>query len=340
MFRSISKAVGAVAVLFAVGACADPVSPKAEVDGPAFASGLITINGADLFLASGAGNTTYCGFSGANVFNTEVPCPGVNTIAPVVTNLNPGWADYTPTGSFIDADWLGPVANSDDYVNLPGTYTYTRTFTIPAGTTNLQMNMQVLADNNTTVEVNGIVIGSQPQTDNTFSIPVDFNATSELQVGLNTLTFIVNNTRVDATPVGSPCPNTPAFYPQPAYDNVACRNPTGFLYTAVVGWELAVQNNYWCSPGYWKNAQDAAWDIFPNDLATRNVLYNSINGSMPDFGDNPTIWTVLNNPSTYKGPATNTVANYLAGLAGWSGTQSSNTGCPLNNHGAFVGVED
>jgi len=76
----------------------------------------------------------------------------------------------------------------------------------------------------------------------------------------------------------------------------------------------------WCSPGFWKNNGRDLWSAHWNEpyLATLGAL------GIPGFpaplskkapaGD-PTLLTVIDNPNTYGGPATNSVSDYLSNLA-------------------------
>jgi hypothetical protein len=60
--------------------------------------------------------------------------------------------------------------------------------------------------------------------------------------------------------------------------------------------------NGWCSPGFWRNADDAAWALTGH---TKSDLFNTTVYPLwygATFGANPTLQTVLNNPQTYSGP--------------------------------------
>ncbi|HKY74471.1 MAG TPA: hypothetical protein VJ246_04125 [Patescibacteria group bacterium] len=59
----------------------------------------------------------------------------------------------------------------------------------------------------------------------------------------------------------------------------------------------------WCSPGYWKN-HTTNWPIPPE------TSYNGVFD--PDLSGNPSLLTVISSPSTYGGPTTNSVADYLS----------------------------
>jgi hypothetical protein len=49
-----------------------------------------------------------------------------------------------------------------------------------------------------------------------------------------------------------------------------------------------------------------------------------------------TLAQVLESPSTYGGPAFNSVADYIASRLGWGGTQLTGENCPLNAQGIFT----
>jgi hypothetical protein len=47
---------------------------------------------------------------------------------------------------------------------------------------------------------------------------------------------------------------------------------------------------------------------------------------------------VLLSPSTYGGPAFNSVADYIASVLGWNGTQLTGENCQLDANGVFHGT--
>jgi hypothetical protein len=225
------------------------------------------------------------------------------------TGVVPGGTWITPTATS-DQDWpgTGPITGTSPG---PGVLTplITTTFEVPANATNVQINGTLLVDNEVFVRRDGNLIfqtASPFDAGNYNGSPDPFSGAGV--AGVNNVTFDVRN-----------------------WEGAPNLNPVGVNFCYTVTYTVPVANAAWCSPGYWKNADDAAW-VHVGGIQHRNDLYNAVTTGT-NFADNPTIWTVLNNPSTYKGTATNKVADYLAGLAGWTGTQASNTGCPLNNHG-------
>jgi len=109
----------------------------------------------------------------------------------------------------------------------------------------------------------------------------------------------------------------------------------------------------WCSPGFWRNAEPAAWALTgysPTDLFNTNV-YDVWYGAT--FAVNPTLSTVLNNPNIYSGapnPGTsgyplnafNATGAFLTDhIPGYSFSLSvmesgSSTACPIDHHGNFM----
>lgn len=104
----------------------------------------------------------------------------------------------------------------------------------------------------------------------------------------------------------------------------------------------------WCSPGYWRNASDAAWaltgyakaDLFNNTVVPN--FYNTASAA------NPSLITVLTTPgaNTFGGPsapyglnAFNATAAFLtAQIPGYTFDPSligNETACPIDNHGNF-----
>jgi hypothetical protein len=108
----------------------------------------------------------------------------------------------------------------------------------------------------------------------------------------------------------------------------------------------------WCSPGFWRNATDAAWAVVGVD---RNItLFN--NSVYPvwygaTFVANPSLQTVLNNPPTYSGAplagtsgyalnAFNAVGAFLTdklpGGFNFAALQNDNSDtCPIDHFGNF-----
>ena len=107
----------------------------------------------------------------------------------------------------------------------------------------------------------------------------------------------------------------------------------------------------WCSPGFWKNADDAAWVLIG---VSKTAPFNTT--VVPDFYDtasaaDPTLQTVLNTPgaNTFGAPSdpynlnafnatgaylTNKIPGYSFSLAAMEENNESNT-CPIDHHGNF-----
>ncbi len=106
----------------------------------------------------------------------------------------------------------------------------------------------------------------------------------------------------------------------------------------------------WCSPGFWRNARDGAWDLvdYTKDDLFNETVYPFWYGA--PFAADPSLITVLDNPSTYSGPAlpgtsgyplnafNATAAMLTDALPGYYfdfdliGTTNA---CPIDNHGNF-----
>jgi len=112
-------------------------------------------------------------------------------------------------------------------------------------------------------------------------------------------------------------------------------------------------NGAWCSPGFWRNASDGAWQRigYANKAAGFADLFN--NTVVPNFYDtaslaNPTLGTVLTTPgaNTFgaaSGPfglnAFNATGAYLTDLIPGFNFDVSQVGneeaCPIDNHGNY-----
>jgi hypothetical protein len=113
---------------------------------------------------------------------------------------------------------------------------------------------------------------------------------------------------------------------------------------------LEVTNAAWCSPGYWRNADDAAWSLAGANKTDKfnTTVYNGFYGAT--FAVNPSLFNVLSaSGGTYKGagvagtlgyPAMNafnaTGAYLTSKIPGY--TFNGNTSvdfCPIDAHGVF-----
>lgn len=112
-------------------------------------------------------------------------------------------------------------------------------------------------------------------------------------------------------------------------------------------------NGAWCSPGFWKNAKDAAWTLTGKTKTDyfNETVYNVWYGATFMPAD-PTLIDVLNNPPTYSGaplPGTsgyalnafNATGAYLTdNIPGYQFSLSvmqagGDTACPIDHHGNF-----
>ncbi len=81
----------------------------------------------------------------------------------------------------------------------------------------------------------------------------------------------------------------------------------------------------WCSPGFWKNAKEAAWTKtgYTPDTLFNDTVYPYWFGAT--FEENPSLGTVLANPPTYSGKP-------VAGTSGYELNAFNATGAFLTNN--------
>jgi len=135
-----------------------------------------------------------------------------------------------------------------------------------------------------------------------------------------------------------PLPTGNAMSPTPTLDvanptQVGCENPAGLAFVGSVSW-TPPSSTTWCSPGFWKNHEEL-WTAY------WGTLYSSLSGAAP-FGKkapagDPTIKTVVENPSIYGGPATNSVADYLSNIFFGTPIGSGIESCPDPNDFPTIG---
>jgi hypothetical protein len=267
MIRMLARSVAMAAGVVAFAACSDPVAPaveNAEVGGAAFDHVPGHVGASQIVLVSD-GSTRFCGY--VDAFDSPSACTVGDPSAVDVATNNPGW-----TATITGADWVSFNANGDKYIegNETGTYTYQREFTVPAGSTNIQMSVQFAADNNACAYLDAVAPASQlgcTGADSHLNGVIDVNTTTT--AGAHSIIFVVNNTRV--FPEASPgvCLGPPPGYEVPGYNAVDCDNPTALLYRIDVSYSTPIVGDRGCSPGYWKNHG------YPNGV-TPNTLFGSV----------------------------------------------------------------
>jgi hypothetical protein len=180
---------------------------------------------------------------------------------------NPGWSAPFPGSS-----WIGPVGFPDqpssDYRARVGTYEYVTTFNVPAGATNVSLQLQLKADNAAVVYLNGTEIGRHQFLEDctleqgatgscNWIIPLNItDAPASFVTGTNTLAIDVVNTRIGYevggighTP-GATCEDGPALFGTAGFGGtpilttlghlldlwsaVNCNNPTGLDFVAKI----------------------------------------------------------------------------------------------------------
>lgn len=365
---SLFLALAAAAGTFVLSACSDTAtSPtnRLSPNGPAFTLGTTANVGPVQVSFASSGSTQYCATGGYPAIHTYTvpstlgPLTGCGTAFDLMTNLttsyNPGW-DTPITGSA----WIGPNATSNEYKTAPGSYVFQTTFNIPAGVTSPVLNDTLMSDNAVAVYLNGHQIEAQVIADCNHVSPCNWN-TSNMYVisdntlsdfnvgGTNTITVLLVDTPNGGTPTNSyACTTTPQpngelgfsgnFNVPTSPDHIlagwtttmtattGCENPTGLDFSGNVSWVVPVTTT-WCSPGFWKNHED----LWPQYL---NTLYSSIGSwraplsKKAPAGANPTLQQVVENPSIYGGPATNSVADYLSNIFFGTPIGSGIESCP------------
>jgi hypothetical protein len=140
-------------------------------------------DGQDQQAAATAGSFQFA--SGAS--GVTVTPPGGSAIQAVTcTILSGGWP-----AAISGSQWISPNADCSQAV-ATGAFTYTVTFTLPSGATNLGLTGSVLADDSVSITLNGT--GVPISGAGGFAAASTFSTTSGFAPGAtNTLTFSVNN---------------------------------------------------------------------------------------------------------------------------------------------------
>jgi hypothetical protein len=316
-------------------------------------------DGSTLFCGFTAGVYTYP----ASGFNPTTCGAGTTDLMAALAVYNPGWS-----APISGSDWIGVTANggpSSDYRAETGLYVYQETFTLPVGATSVTLNLGALADNAVAVYLNGTLLGGQTVTDcNT--APCNWSPAGQLTISstggatlytdgttLNRLTFALINTPIGypltSGPLGGPAPSYGCFRapqtngtagfgstlvatsPDHVYSGrtttivggIGCENPTGVDFKGTITWTVAVTT--WCSPGFWKNHEDL-WSQYL--LTKYSTLVGAADLSKKAPAGDPTLQQVIENPQTYGGPATNSVADFLSNKAFGTPIGSGVESCP------------
>lgn len=362
LFLSLAAAAGTLVLA----ACSDTTTSPTHRLSPteaAFTLGPTANVGPVQVTFASSATTQYCATGGYPAIHTYTvpaslgPIAGCGTAFDLMTNLNtsynPGW-DAPLAGSA----WIGPNATSNEYKTAPGSYVFQTTFNIPAGVTSPVLNDTLMSDNAVAVYLNGHKIEAQVIADCDHISPCNWNTThmyviSDANVadfnigGTNTITVLLVDTPNGGTP-GNNYACTTQFQPfgelgfggvfnvPTSPDHVlagwtttmtattGCENPTGLDFHGTVSWVVPVTTT-WCSPGFWKNHEEL-WTAY---LDTK---YSTLVGAAPlskkaPAGD-PTLQQVIENPQTYGGPATNSVADYLSNIFFGTPIGSGVESCP------------
>jgi hypothetical protein len=168
--------------------------------------------------------------------------------------------------------------------------------------------------------------------------------------GSNTVTsatLTVNGTEYNGTKSGAQFHfSTPWYAPDPTNTTasasyVGAPGSGSLVLTISHGCPPVQEGNLWCSPGFWKNSADAAWS---ETGYQKTDYYNTTAGALsgcPTFPNNPSLYDVVSNPSTYQGTATNCVARLLTNKLCGGGQLNPDcpaceNNCPLNNAGELI----
>ena len=361
LFLSLAAAAGTLVLA----ACSDTTTGpthRLSPTGAAFTLGPTANVGPVQVTFASTAATQYCATGGYPAIHTYTvpaslgPIAGCGTAFDLMTNLNtsynPGW-DAPITGS----SWIGPNATSNEYRTAPGSYVFQTTFNIPAGVTSPVLNDTLMSDNAVAVYLNGHKIEAQVISDCDHINPCNWNPSHRYVIsdanvadfnigGTNTITVLLVDTPNGGTPGNNyacttqfqPCgelgfggvfnvPTSPnhvlAGWTTTMTATTGCENPTGLDFHGTVSWLNLVTT--WCSPGFWKNHEEL-WTAY---LDTK---YSTLVGAAPlskkaPAGD-PTLQQVIENPQTYGGPATNSVADYLSNIFFGTPIGSGVESCP------------
>jgi hypothetical protein len=159
----------------------------------------------------------------------------------------------------------------------------------------------------------------------------------------------VDNTGADGSAVRSA--DSPALAPGFYSYSANIAGNSNYLGATATCEPLTVQG-LWCSPGFWATALSQHRTAVLNYLAANSTnhlvltafQYKDIPSSLHPAAlkkgspSNPTLAAVLLSPSTYGGPAFNSVADYIAFVLGWNGTQFTGENCQLDANGVFHGT--
>ena len=368
LFLALTAAAGTLVLAACSETTTSPTSrlaPKA----PAFTIGPTANVGPVQVTFASNGTTQYCATGGYPAIHTYTvpaslgPLSSCGTAFDLMTNLNtsynPGW-DAPISGS----SWIGPNATSNEYKTAPGSYVFQTTFNIPAGVTSPVLNDTLMSDNAVAVYLNGHKIEAQVIADCNHVDPCNWNTTNMYVIsdanaadfnigGTNTITVLLVDTpnggnagnnyacTTNPQPFGElgfggtfNVPTSPdhvlANWTTTMTSTTGCENPTGLDFSGNVSWVVPPPpSTTWCSPGFWKN-HESLWPQYLNTLYSSIGSWRAPLSKKAPAGD-PTLQQVVENPQTYGGPATNSVADYLSNIFFGTPIGSGVESCPSPN---------
>ncbi|MGD0437804.1 MAG: PEP-CTERM sorting domain-containing protein [Bryobacteraceae bacterium] len=143
-------------------------------------------------------------------FASSTSTPNSTEYATILATVDPSWA--TPLSSPLSSSWITTAGDTDPALGT--SVTYTESFTLPAGFTNVLLNLGVYADDSATVMIDGTTLFTEDTTlgVNCASGPVgcttanegvitNMNVTADVNAGVNTITF-QDFQEVGSTPFG------------------------------------------------------------------------------------------------------------------------------------------
>jgi hypothetical protein len=131
-------------------------------------------------------------------FGSSTGTPNSTGNPTVLATVDPSWA--TPLSSPISSSWITAAGDSDP--SLGTNVTYTESFLLPTGFSNVILNLGVYADDSATVKIDNTTLFTEDTTlgSNCAAGPIgctrpnegvitNMNVTADLHTGVNTITF-------------------------------------------------------------------------------------------------------------------------------------------------------
>jgi len=143
-------------------------------------------------------------------FASSTSTPNSTQYATILATVDPSWA--TPLSSPLSSSWITTSGDTDPALGT--SVTFTESFTLPSGFTNVLLNLGVYADDSATVMLDGTTLFSEDTTLGAHcasgpigcmtaneGVVTNMNVTADVNVGVNTITF-QDFQEVGGTPFG------------------------------------------------------------------------------------------------------------------------------------------